>query len=226
LAPVGVKSLSLIAFGILIILGAAGSTYELIATYSFRRHGAHGQLVTVRGYRQYIDCRGTGSPTIVFDGGLGDASDVWRDLHAQAAQISKACIFDRLGNGWSDDGPKPRSSEQMTGELHALLSASGQTAPYVLSRIRWPDITLVYSSATILKRCPEFYSLMFRIRIRTGASPETRTQTEPHSSRSRLGGRAWRQSASPDSWVTVNGVLRIAGVAIERPWTNSVPSMT
>jgi pimeloyl-ACP methyl ester carboxylesterase len=132
LAPVGVKSLSLIAFGILIILGAAGSTYELIATYSFRRHGAHGELVTVRGYRQYIDCRGTGSPTIVFDGGLGDASDVWRDLHAQAAQISKACIFDRLGNGWSDDGPKPRSSEQMAGELHALLSASGQTAPYVL----------------------------------------------------------------------------------------------
>src|SRR4051812_45900328 len=100
---------------------AVGIIFEAESTYSYRKHQPPGHMVEVAGYRQYIYCQGKGSPEIIFDGGLGDASDVWRDVHGKAAAISRACVFDRLGLGWSDVGPAPRSSTQMSKELRALL---------------------------------------------------------------------------------------------------------
>jgi pimeloyl-ACP methyl ester carboxylesterase len=126
------KKTMVIGLVLVAVIAAAGSIYEALSTFSYRQHQPPGRLVNVAGYRQYIYCQGNGSPEIIFDGGLGDASDVWRDIHAKAAAISRACVFDRLGLGWSDTGPAPRSAMQISKEFRALLAASGEQGPYIL----------------------------------------------------------------------------------------------
>lgn len=109
----------------------AGVAFEALATYHYRSRGVPGKLVDVGGYRIHIYCEGTGSPTAVFDGGLGDPSDAYRDLRPKVA-ITRTCVFDRPGLGWSDDGPLPRSSGQIAKELHEALTKSGEKPPYIL----------------------------------------------------------------------------------------------
>jgi pimeloyl-ACP methyl ester carboxylesterase len=42
------------------------------------------------------------------------------------------CSYDRAGLGWSDFSPRPRTSQEIAGELHALLYAAGVAGPYIL----------------------------------------------------------------------------------------------
>src|SRR5215813_3300384 len=70
-----------------------------------------GQLVDVGGYRLHIDCQGNGSPTLVMEAGLGDPSLVWDLVRPQIATMTRLCIYDRAGLGWSDPSPKPRTAD-------------------------------------------------------------------------------------------------------------------
>lgn len=91
-----------------------------------------GDLVDVGGHRLHIHCLGTGSPTVVVDGGAGAWSIFYRSLQERIAGTTRACVYDRAGLGWSEEGPAPRSSERMAAELEALLNASEERPPYVL----------------------------------------------------------------------------------------------
>lgn len=46
--------------------------------------------------------------------------------------FTRVCAYDRAGLGASSSGPTPRTSQQMAVELHALLTTSNVTGPYVL----------------------------------------------------------------------------------------------
>jgi pimeloyl-ACP methyl ester carboxylesterase len=48
------------------------------------------------------------------------------------ADFARVCSYDRSGNGWSESGPKPRTSPRLVGELHTLLKNAGLNGPYVL----------------------------------------------------------------------------------------------
>jgi pimeloyl-ACP methyl ester carboxylesterase len=89
-------------------------------------------LVDVGGYRLHIDCQGTGSPTVVMEAGLGDPSLVWALVQPQIAPLTRVCIYDRAGLGWSDSSPKPRTADIMVEELHILLKNAAIQGPYVL----------------------------------------------------------------------------------------------
>jgi pimeloyl-ACP methyl ester carboxylesterase len=91
------------------------------------------RLVQVGGRTQAIDCRGSGKPTVVLDGGLGVYSGTWVGvLDALANESFRVCRYDRPGLGESEAGPKPRTSERFVTELRALLEAAGERPPYVL----------------------------------------------------------------------------------------------
>ncbi len=123
--PLRILAVSLASFVI------AGVAYESISTLYHRHRPAPGKLVDIGGYRLYIDCRGEGVPTTLFDGGLGDASDVWRELQPSVMAIARTCVYDRAGLGRSDNGPLPRSSAQIAKELHALLANAGEPGPFL-----------------------------------------------------------------------------------------------
>jgi pimeloyl-ACP methyl ester carboxylesterase len=84
------------------------------------------------GRRLNVYCLGRGSPTVVFDSGLGDATRVWALVQPQVAAVTRACSYDRAGFGFSDPSPRPSTAENAVADLHRLLSALRIKPPYVL----------------------------------------------------------------------------------------------
>lgn len=97
-----------------------------------RKFPPPGRLVDVGGHRLHLYCTGTGSPVVILEAGLGRGWDDWYDVVPEIAKITKVCVYDRAGYGWSDPGPQPRSSQRIADELHVLLTHSAIRPPYVL----------------------------------------------------------------------------------------------
>ncbi|MGH8196425.1 MAG: alpha/beta fold hydrolase [Woeseiaceae bacterium] len=93
---------------------------------------APGTYIWVGDHRLHLDCRGSGSPTVVFDSGLGGSSLDWTLVQPEVASFTRACAYDRAGYAWSDPGPLPRDSEHIVSELEQLLGNGSVAAPYVL----------------------------------------------------------------------------------------------
>ncbi len=97
---------------------------------------AHAQrLVDIgNGRRMNIYCVGSGSPTVIFDSGLeiGPGTAPWSHVQPAIAQFTRACSYDRAGDGFSDPGPLPRTANAVVSDLHALLDRAGIAPPYIL----------------------------------------------------------------------------------------------
>ncbi len=91
-----------------------------------------GQRIDIGGHRLYIDCRGTGEPTVVIDAGMGGFSLEWRHVQEHLERQVRVCTYDRAGYGYSDPGPAPRTSARIAAELHELLHKAEIPGPYLL----------------------------------------------------------------------------------------------
>ena len=106
-------------------------------------------LVDIGGGRQiYMECSGTGSPTVVLESGLRDAADVWSMSSAgegaptvfpEVANFTRVCAYDRPGTVVGGESPsrsdpvsQPTAAQDAAADLHALLSAAEEPGPYVL----------------------------------------------------------------------------------------------
>jgi len=106
-------------------------------------------LVDIGGGRQiYMECSGTGSPTVVLESGLRDAADVWSMSSAgegaptvfpEVANFTRVCAYDRPGTVVGGESPsrsdpvsQPTAAQDAVADLHALLSAAEEPGPYVL----------------------------------------------------------------------------------------------
>lgn len=118
---------------ILIALVLLGAAYQALATWrDARAFPPPGQLIDVGGYQLHLHCLGTGSPTVVTENGLGGSSPDWSLVQPTVSQTTRICSYDRAGSGWSETGPTPRTSRQVSTELHTLLTKAGIAGPYVL----------------------------------------------------------------------------------------------
>jgi pimeloyl-ACP methyl ester carboxylesterase len=118
---------------ILLVLTVSGASYQAIATArDARTFPPPGQLIDVGGYKLHIRCLGTGSPTVVTENGLGGSSPDWSLVQPAVSQTTRICSYERAGAGWSEAGPSPRTSQQISAELHTLLDNAGLPGPYVL----------------------------------------------------------------------------------------------
>ena len=93
---------------------------------------APGTYIWVGDHRLHLDCQGTGSPTVVFDSGLGGSSLDWTLVQPEVASFTRACSYDRAGYAWSDPGPLPRNADNIVRDLEQLLGNGSVAAPYVL----------------------------------------------------------------------------------------------
>jgi pimeloyl-ACP methyl ester carboxylesterase len=117
----------------LVVLGGTGAIYQAVATaFDQRAYPPPGQLVDVGGYSLHINCMGQGSPTVILEGGLAEASPFWGWVQPGAATTTRVCAYDRAGLGWSAPSPKPRDASTMAEELHTLLQRAKVAGPYVL----------------------------------------------------------------------------------------------
>lgn len=94
---------------------------------------APGELIDVGGYSLHLYCTGEGGPAVILDAGLGDWSINMANLQEQIAEFTQVCTYDRAGYGWSDEGPEPRTSQQIVDELAALLENGEVEPPYILA---------------------------------------------------------------------------------------------
>ena len=75
---------------------------------------------------------GTGSPAVVFDGGIGARCEEYRELQNRIAETTAVVTYDRAGYGASEVGPLPRDSRSEVEELTALLARLEIPRPYIL----------------------------------------------------------------------------------------------
>src|SRR6516225_11287160 len=103
------------------------------------------------GRHLYLECHGSGSPTVVLDGGHRERGDFWNvsdpalpkatPVLASVQQFTRVCMYDRPGTvlgsapkdfSRSDPVPMPRNAAAAVTDLHELLSAAKVPGPYVL----------------------------------------------------------------------------------------------
>lgn len=124
----------LLGFVLVVLVAAiAGFIYENVAEARDRRFNPMpGRLVELNGHKMHIVCTGQGSPTVIFDSGLGDSFLSWRKVQPQISTFTRACSYDRSGLGYSEPSDEPRTSKQIASELHSLLRAADIGPPFVL----------------------------------------------------------------------------------------------
>jgi pimeloyl-ACP methyl ester carboxylesterase len=75
---------------------------------------------------------GDGSPAVILEAGMSGWSTDWAVVQPAIAPLTRVCAYDRAGYGWSEEGPLPRTSQQVVTELHTLLQHIGVLANYIL----------------------------------------------------------------------------------------------
>ena len=116
------------------LLAGLGGLYQATTKAPEAAAGAMpGKLVDVGGYRLHLNCTGTGGPTVVLLNGLGETSPLWARIQPAVATTTRVCAYDRAGQGWSDDSPNPADATTAATDLHKLLTAAGETGPFVLA---------------------------------------------------------------------------------------------
>jgi hypothetical protein len=84
------------------------------------------------GRKLWLECQGSGSPTIVIDVGNDDTiHGSWGAVWTPMAKISHVCAYDRANLGKSDPTTGPRTVPDVAEDLAALLAAAKVPGPYV-----------------------------------------------------------------------------------------------
>jgi pimeloyl-ACP methyl ester carboxylesterase len=113
------------------LLLIATTTYHALTCWLEDKKPAPGQMVDIGGCKLHIYTKGEGSSTIVLDHSLGGIEGYF--LIDELAKISRVCVYDRAGYGWSDISWRlSRSSENIVTELDLLLTKSNIQPPYIL----------------------------------------------------------------------------------------------
>lgn len=127
--------LQILLIGIILLpfLLIAGNAFQRkAAAADFESYPAPGQMVDVDGRQMHIYCQGEGSPTVIAEAGNGDFSLTWGLVQPDVAQLTRICVYDRAGYGWSEPSPAPRTAQHMAAELHSLLKNAKIGEPYIL----------------------------------------------------------------------------------------------
>jgi hypothetical protein len=112
---------------------ALGGSYQTIGESIDRRtHTPREPLINVGGHGLYLSCIGSGSPTVVLESGLGEASTYWEWIAPAIAADTRVCVYDRAGRGWSEPASLPQDGVDVATDLHTLLNRAHETGPFVL----------------------------------------------------------------------------------------------
>ena len=78
-------------------------------------------------------CSGSGSPTVLLEGGWAASSLAWSKVERLVAPMTRVCSYDRAGMGLSDPGPAPRDGTAIARDLDEGLRALKIAGPFVVA---------------------------------------------------------------------------------------------
>jgi pimeloyl-ACP methyl ester carboxylesterase len=122
-----------LAVGFGLSIAAAGGWDYWLAHHGFVPGYADlGRAVpALDGRRLYLDCRGTGSPTVVLEAGMGMDARAWGAVFPRLATTTRTCAYSRA-NRWGSDPRGRHSVARATADLRAALAAAGERPPFVV----------------------------------------------------------------------------------------------
>ena len=100
------------------------------------------------GRKMYLECSGSGSPTVILESGYRNDAEIWSaelepgmsPVFSQVARFTRVCAYDRPGTfldadhlGRSTPVPMPRTARDLVSDLHALLQTAHVPGPYVFA---------------------------------------------------------------------------------------------
>lgn len=92
-----------------------------------------GRLVSIGGGRSlFLDCVGSGSPTVVLEAGFGGDTFNWREVQPELGRTTRTCAYDRAGLGNSVALPGVHDARDEISDLQRLLQSAHIDPPYVL----------------------------------------------------------------------------------------------
>jgi pimeloyl-ACP methyl ester carboxylesterase len=93
-----------------------------------------GRKVDVGGYALWVQSRGDGTPTVVFESGGGEDSTEWSNIEPVIRERAKVrtVVYDRAGLGKSDPNPRPYRIEDEGTALRRALDQCDIHGPIIL----------------------------------------------------------------------------------------------
>jgi CubicO group peptidase (beta-lactamase class C family)/pimeloyl-ACP methyl ester carboxylesterase len=100
------------------------------------------------GRKMYLECRGSGSPTVILESGYRNDAEIWSTplepgmstVFPEVAKFTRVCAYDRPGTfldanhlGRSTPVPMPRTARDLVSDLHVLLQTAHVRGPYVFA---------------------------------------------------------------------------------------------
>jgi pimeloyl-ACP methyl ester carboxylesterase len=85
----------------------------------------------LEGRRVYLDCRGSGSPTVVLEAGMGSDARSWGSVFPALARETRTCAYSRA-NRWGSDPRGTHTVVEAVADLRAALVAAGERPPFIL----------------------------------------------------------------------------------------------
>jgi len=98
-----------------------------------KKTAPEGTFELPNGRSLYMECRGTGSPTVVFEVGLEEPISDVSYVQDTLARKYMTCSYDRSNNGKSGKAPTPRTAGDVVNDLYQLLETAEVPGPYVLA---------------------------------------------------------------------------------------------
>ncbi|MSV29090.1 MAG: alpha/beta hydrolase [Bryobacterales bacterium] len=123
------------------LAGVAGLLGLILAGIIYEQLGRRKDLVGITRIGESVDiggralnlyCAGTGSPTVVLESGTNNPGLAWLRVQPKIAETTRACWYDRAGDGWSDPGPFPRTAASIAVDLHSLLTNAKLPGPFIM----------------------------------------------------------------------------------------------
>lgn len=126
-----------IATGLLVALAIdvarSGGPGRWLARHSLpARYLAAGERIDIGPRSLYLDCSGSGSPTVILEAGSGSDSGAWAAVQGELATTTRTCSYDRAGRGRSDPHGPPHTLADAAADLRALLAAAGEPGPFIV----------------------------------------------------------------------------------------------
>lgn len=100
---------------------------ELIA-YASTDHS----VALADGRKLRLVCMGKGAPTVILTAGAGNWSVVWNQVQPSVAKKTRACAWDRPGQGLSEGSPSIQTVVNRTSDLEAALDRGHIEGPYIM----------------------------------------------------------------------------------------------
>jgi len=122
--------------------------FASLSAYAQQKGDFAGLVEIGDGRKMYLECRGSGSPTVILESGYRNDAEIWstplepgmRTVFPQVAKFTRVCACDRPGTfldgdhlGRSTPVPMPRTARDLVSDLHTLLQTAHVAGPYVFA---------------------------------------------------------------------------------------------